>query len=79
MIRKDQYQLERLRTSLFKEAEKIERKTQNMAFPVWMSPRPKTQGSMSQMQTSEIFITRWDSTMDKTQNTADVLRCVSAR
>lgn len=89
MIRQEQYQLERVRTSIFKEANKIQTRKQNLSLPLWMSPRPKSQGQILQLSTPKCTVTdrKLNSTLiqpervstDNTLATSDVLRRHSAR
>lgn len=46
IIRKEQCQLERVRTSLVEEAKKIQDQKQNLPLPAWMSPRFQSEGQI---------------------------------
>ncbi|CAF0970436.1 unnamed protein product [Rotaria sp. Silwood1] len=59
IIHSEQRQLERIRTTLYKETEKIQVEKQTIILPSWMLYRPKLENQIFQLTTPEILVNDW--------------------
>jgi hypothetical protein len=69
ILRKEQRQLERTRTSILEEANKIQLKKQNhLSLPSWILDRAKSVAPVLQFSVPELNITDWESNSNLTQS-----------
>lgn len=60
ILRKEQRQLERLRTSISKEADRIENEKQMSSLPAWIQDRVKSEGQILPNSVPEFTVNDWE-------------------
>ncbi|CAF2525553.1 unnamed protein product [Rotaria sp. Silwood2] len=85
IIRREQRQLERVRTSLYKETSRVQVEQQTIILPSWMLCRPKLENQIFRLTAPEMIVNdwKWNSTAIQSDivppNTADNSRSNTTR